>query len=133
MDLKIGNEDVLYPRWTTKFYLGGIAEHDRLNKAKKIHDDSAYESASWGLFQIMGFHWKSLKYKSVKEFVRLMAKNEREHLIAFGRFIKANKLVKHLRNREWSEFAKKYNGPGFKKHKYDERIERAYEKYKTQV
>ncbi|MFN0276478.1 MAG: N-acetylmuramidase domain-containing protein, partial [Chitinophagales bacterium] len=69
-----GNEDVLYPKWTKKFYKGGKAEYDRLNKAIGILNNSAgteaaYASASWGLFQIMGFHYKSLGYAEIVEFV----------------------------------------------------------------
>ncbi len=60
-----GNEDILYSSWTRDHYIGGEGEHLRLNKAKLIHEDAALESASWGLFQIMGFRWESLGYKSV--------------------------------------------------------------------
>lgn len=132
-DWKDGNEDILYSRWTSKHYEGGLAEHNRLAKAKKIHESAALESASWGLFQIMGFHYKSLGYKSPQQFVQKMEKNEREHLVAFARFIKFHKLDGYLKDHEWAQFARKYNGPGYKKNKYDEKLARAYEKYKDQV
>ena len=130
-DYRAGNESVLYPNWTREHYFGGAREHERLNQAKKIHENAALESASWGLFQIMGYHWKSLGYKSVKDFVRLMNKSEGEHLKAFGRFVVANKLTKYLKNKDWAGFAKRYNGPGYKKNKYDEKLARAYNKYKN--
>ncbi|WP_426770837.1 N-acetylmuramidase domain-containing protein, partial [Pseudomonas aeruginosa] len=50
-------------------YLGGQAEHERLDKAVKMDRDCALQSASWGLFQIMGFHWEALGYASVQAFV----------------------------------------------------------------
>ncbi len=125
-----GNENILYSKWTREHYFGGAREHDRLEKAKKIHENAALESASWGLFQIMGYHWETLGYKSVKEFVRLMNKSEGEHIKAFGRFILANNLAKYLKSRDWANFAKRYNGPGYKTNKYDEKLERAYNKYK---
>ncbi|MEM7007772.1 MAG: N-acetylmuramidase family protein [Thermodesulfobacteriota bacterium] len=125
-----GNEDVLYSSWTREHYIGGQSEHLRLDKAKKIHENAALESASWGLFQIMGFHWENLGYKSVKDFVRLMNKSEGEHLKAFGRFVVANNLTKYLKNKEWANFARRYNGPGYKTNKYDEKLARAYQKYK---
>lgn len=128
--LRQGNEDILYPSWTKEHYIGGLGEHTRLEKAKRIHEGSAIESASWGRFQIMGFHWKSLEYKSAKEFANLMYKNEGEHLKAFARFIKSNNLARYLKSRNWAEFARRYNGPGYKKNKYDEKLERAYERYK---
>ena len=46
-----GNEDVLYPKWTTRFYLGGLQEYDRLEKAKVIDESLALQSASWGCFK----------------------------------------------------------------------------------
>lgn len=132
-DVREGNKDILYSRWTSKHYEGGIAEHSRLSKAKEIHESAALESASWGLFQIMGFHYKSLGYNTVQKFVKKMEKNEREHLIAFARFIKFHKLDGYLKDHEWAQFARKYNGPGYKKNKYDEKLARAYGKYKDQV
>lgn len=128
--LKDGNENILYSRWTREHYFGGEREHERLNKAKKIHEKAALESASWGLFQIMGFHWDSLGYKSVKDFVKLMNKSEGEHLKAFGRFVLADNLTKYLKEKDWAGFARRYNGPGYKTNKYDEKLARAYNKYK---
>jgi hypothetical protein len=78
----------------------------------------------------MGYHWESLGYKSVNDFVRIMNKSEGEHIKAFGRFIVANNLSKYLKSRDWANFARRYNGPGYKKNKYDEKLERAYKKYK---
>lgn len=114
-----GNENILYSRWTREHYFGGEREHDRLDMAKKIHENAALESASWGLFQIMGYHWESLGYKS-----------EGEHIKAFGRFILAKNLTKYLKNKDWAGFARRYNGPGYKTNKYDEKLARAYNKYK---
>lgn len=128
-DFVEGNEDILYRKWSSKYYKGGIAEYERLDKAKIIDETSALESASWGLFQIMGFHYKSLGYKSVKSFVNKMGKNEREQLIAFASFVKFHKLDNYLRKHDWAQFARKYNGPGYKKNKYDTRLARAYSKY----
>lgn len=128
-EFREGNEDVLYSRWTSGHYIGGVAEHKRLAKAKKIHVAAALESASWGLFQIMGFHWKSLGYKSVQQFVQKMEKNEREHLVAFAKFIKFHKLDGYLKDHDWAQFARKYNGPGYKKNRYDEKLAKAYNNY----
>jgi len=130
-DYKTGNEDILYPKWTKKFYKGGAKEYERLNKAKKIHEAAALESASWGIFQIMGYHYKKVGYKTVKEYVKAMNKSERYHLMAFGKFIKSEGLVKYLKNKEWAKFAYRYNGAGYKKNKYDKKLAAAYKKYKS--
>ena len=77
----------------------------------------------------MGFHHSVLGYKSIGDFVKRMEKNEREHLLAFVRFIKTNGLDVHLRNRDWAKFARAYNGPGYRKNRYDEKLEKAYKRY----
>jgi len=129
VDFLQGNGDILYKKWTSRYYKGGLAEYERLDNAMIIDETSALESASWGLFQIMGFHYKSLGYKTVQSFVKKMEKNEREQLIAFASFVKFHKLDKYLRDHNWAQFARKYNGPGYKKNKYDSKLARAYSRY----
>ena len=133
-DFVKGNENVLYPKWTKKHYVGGKAEYDRLDKAIAISKskdvaEAAYASASYGLFQIMGFHYKSLGFDDIIAFVGTMKENEGEHLKVFAKFIKVNNLIKYLKNKQWADFALRYNGTGYKANKYDEKLAKAYEKY----
>jgi N-acetylmuramidase/Putative peptidoglycan binding domain len=127
-------QDILYETWTKKFYLGGEGEYNRLQKAINLNpsqefQDAANSSASWGAFQIMGFHAIPLGYNSIDDFVQKMYINEREHLIAFGRFLEVNHLIIHLQNKNWAEFALRYNGAGYQVNKYDEKLANAYAKY----
>jgi hypothetical protein len=124
-----GNEDILYPKWTKSHYLGGVKEYYRLEKAMKIDTTSALCSASWGMFQIMGFNYIACGFKTVQEFVEAMKKSEGEQLFIFSKFIKFNGLDKYLRDLDWAGFAKKYNGPGYRENKYDEKLKKAYKKY----
>lgn len=130
-----GNEDILYPKWTKEHYVGGGAEQGRLERACAIHRDAALESASWGLFQIMGYHWKSLGYESVDKFVELMKQHEREHLEAFCRFITHKKdrsgrsLADKLRDKDWTAFAFGYNGEGYRKNAYDDKLRDHYQRF----
>lgn len=124
---KAGNEDILSAK--PGGYLGGTREYGRLDRAKKINENAALESASWGMFQIMGFHWKNLGYPSVKQYVKLMQKNEGEHLKAFVKFVQTENLARFLKNKDWAGFARRYNGPAFKKNKYDEKLAAAYAKF----
>lgn len=131
VDFLNGNENILYKKWTTEFYKGGSGEYERLEKAKIINEEAALESASWGIFQIMGFHYKLLEYDSVYNFVNSCYESERNHLLDFGKFIKANGLVKFLKKTDWKNFAYRYNGPGYATNKYDIKLEKAYKKYCT--
>ena len=95
-----------------------------------IFRQAALSSASWGSFQIMGYHAESIGYRDVDEFVDRMYLHEREHLDAFGRFLKANGLISLLASRQWAAFAERYNGSGYKQNQYDTKLEKAYQKYK---
>ena len=111
-------------------YIGGTAEHQRLAMARLIDDIAALESASWGAFQIMGFHWQRLGYTSVQDFVTAMSDSESQQFDAFTRFIETDPaLHKALRARKWAEFAKLYNGPGYQRNLYDTKLQRAYERH----
>lgn len=128
------SKDVLYPKWTKVYYQGGVKEYDRLNEAIGLgtgskFKEAALSSASWGSFQIMGFHAKNLGYADVNDFVSKMEMNESEHLKAFGKFLEINGLLAYLRNKNWASFAKGYNGAGYKQNKYDEKLAKAYAKY----
>lgn len=124
-----GNEDILYPKWTKKFYKGGIKEYQRLEKAKLIDEDSALCSASWGLFQILGSNYKSCNCNSVKEFVTKMSMNEGEQLRLLISFLKNSGWDVYLRAHNWAEFAKHYNGPIYAANQYDVKLKAAYDKY----
>lgn len=127
------NQDILYFKWTKNYYLGGEAEYNRLNKAMQIHQEAALSSASWGCFQIMGFHARSLGYNSVKEFVDKMYISEREHLFALGKFLENHhaNLIQLLKDKNWDRFAYYYNGPSYAQNKYDEKLQKAYVKYSS--
>jgi hypothetical protein len=107
--------DILYPKWTQavkKFYLGGEKEYTRLDRAKAINEDAALCSASWGCFQIMGYHYKSLGYKTIQEFVEFIKIGEKEQLELFFKFITINNLFNYLKNKNWEKFTAGYNGSG---------------------
>ncbi len=128
------NSDVLYPKWTKTHYIGGPREYGRLEKAASLLPDpkvreAALASASWGSYQIMGFHFKKLGYASIQEFVDQMYLHERNQLEAFGRYISAFGCITHLRAKNWAKFANCYNGPLYAQNKYDIKLEAAYKKH----
>lgn len=47
-----------------------------------------------------------------------------------ARFIKKGGMLSALIAKNWSEFACKYNGPGYKQDKYDEKLLSAYNSFK---
>lgn len=111
-------------------YLGGSKEHNRLKTAKLIDKRSALESASWGAYQIMGYHWKALGFNSVDAFVAKMEASERDQLEIFVKFIQNDPvLLKAIRSDDWVSFAKRYNGSNYAKNNYDVKLKAAFDKY----
>lgn len=130
--------DIVGARWNKRHYIGGVAEHTRLERARAIHNDAALESASWGAFQVMGYHWKALGYESVDDFVRRMHQSEGEHLDAFVRYVIKFKCAEALRHdreltlKDFAAFARCYNGEGFAANHYHTKMLEAYNRFRAQ-
>jgi len=126
--LTVSNPALVNPR--PGGYAGGTAEHQRLANARLIDDIAALESASWGAFQIMGYHWQRLGYASVHAFVTAMNASESQQFEAFIRFIETDQaLHKALKAKKWATFAELYNGPDYKRNLYDIKLQRAFERH----
>ena len=111
-------------------YYGKAGEYSRFNLAFSIDKECAMKSASWGLFQIMGFNHVAAGYATVGEFVDAMKESEGKQLLAFANFIKAHKTMHlALQKQDWATFAKLYNGPAYKKNNYDSKLANAYARY----
>ena len=104
-------------------------QHNRLERASRLNRDVALESASWGIGQVMGYHWKALGYPSLQAFINAMYKDEASQLDAMCRYIKVNNLVNVLQNKDWKSFARGYNGAAYAKNSYDIKLANAYKKW----
>lgn len=98
----------------------------RLDAAKSINKNAAYEGTFWGMFQIGGFNWKRCGAESLNDFVEKMSRSERDQLDLFANFITNTGLVKHLKNKNWAAFARGYNGPSYARRNYHTRMASAY-------
>lgn len=121
-----GNEDVLYEVWDRTKYKGGAAEYTRLEKAMKINKLAALKSASYGMFQIMGFNHKACGFAEVSDFVTNMQESEANQLTAVIKLITANNWIKYLQLKAWSDFAFHYNGARYAENHYDTKLQTAY-------
>lgn len=112
---------------STGGYRGGAHENKRLDMATRLNREVGLESASYGRYQIMGFHWQRLGYSSVEDYVERMKDSEGEQLKAFVQFIKTDtRLHKALKEKDWTTFAEIYNGSGHKS--YDVKMQDAYDR-----
>ena len=116
-----------YPKWTKQFYSKtGAGEWHRLNAACALDRRAALQSASWGMFQIMGFNYALCGHTDVEAFVAQQKAGAAEQLECFVRFISRDIFLSALRERRWAAFARAYNGPGDKLNQYDTKLAAAY-------
>ena len=99
-----------YIKWGTHKYGTESMQHEKLAIASKYNRDTALESCSWGMGQVMGFHWKPLGYPSLQAFINDMYESEAKQIEAMIKFIKHNGLLEYLKKRDWVRFARGYNG-----------------------
>lgn len=122
--------DICYPVWGSKPYpKGQQAQWDRMERAAKINRDLALQSASWGMFQCMGYNFRATGCKTLQEFVNAMYSSEDKQLDLFVNYILNEHLDDELRNKDWKGFARQYNGKYYFKNSYDVKLKNAYLKY----
>lgn len=114
------------PKW------GGYSEDSwkKLLDACEKDPDAAFASASWGKFQVMGMHWKKLGYISSYAMAWTAAQSEGDHYEMLARYIEVFGLKDELRYLSTNPddcraFAKGYNGSGYERNKYHEKLARA--------
>jgi len=122
--LVFGNEDIIYKRPDYKYY--NRAQYPRLEKAKNIDEEAALKSASYGMFQVMGFNHELAGFDNVIELVDYLNESERNQLEAFMNFLKSTACYEDLKAKDWASFARHYNGAMYKKNQYDIKLEKAY-------
>lgn len=107
-------------------------QHARLQAACGFDRTAALESASWGIGQVMGYHWQDLKYTSLQDFINAMYRNEASQLDAAIRYIQTNNLIAALNRQDWKSFAYAYNGKNYADNQYDTKLAAAYKKFNVQ-
>ncbi len=103
--------------------------YNLLKRAMAIDPVAALMSCSWGLGQVMGKNWEDLDYSSVEDLVEEAKSGVAGQVRLMVRFIEKNGLVSALEARNWALFARRYNGPGYRKNRYDTKMAAAYRRY----
>lgn len=100
-----------------------------LEAAMKLDRAAAYQSCSWGMFQVMGKYYKTMcGFSSIDAFVAAMKSGEAAHLKAFVEYCKHKPGLKEaLADKDFEECAVLYNGEDHGG--YDKIISEAYKKY----
>ncbi len=97
-----------------------------LRRAEAIDRPAALASCSWGCGQVMGAHWRWLGYASIDALVADARSGADGQVRLMMRYIRKAGLVEKLQALDWAGFARAYNGPAYRKYKYDTKMRAAY-------
>lgn len=103
----------------------------RMYEAMRLDLEAAWSSASWGMFQVMGFNHSG--WETVSDFVNAMFVSEAMHLKSFLAFCSNAGLIEVLQRKDWAAFARAYNGDQYAANKYDQKLRNAYNEYSKPV
>lgn len=111
------------PTWNRSYYQGGLLEYNDIldiynwaslydHERRESYRKAALESASWGLFQIMGFNYKACGFENVDNLIIYLQQGETSQVEVILKWIKAVGLLDNLQRKDWVGFSRGYNGPG---------------------
>lgn len=109
---------------------------EKLLRACEFDPLAAFMSVSMGKFQVMGFHYALLGFKTPWDMMYSLVSDEKKHYELLVRYIKVNHLSKAfvaingIAN-NCRAFAAGYNGSGYVNFNYHVKIANAYTKYKN--
>lgn len=110
---------------------GGYSEDSwmKLGMACAKDPDAAFSACSWGKFQVLGAHWSKLGYDSPYALAHSCVEDEAAHYELLVRYVLKFDLVDAMRSlsgnpEDCRAFAKGYNGPGYRKYAYHEKLAR---------
>lgn len=101
---------------------------NRKSKDLKDRTELNAQSTSWGIAQIMGFHFALMGYPDALSMVldwNDKEKGEQRQVKSFLVFIEKymkGKLLHAIRGRDFQRIATYYNGKGYKANKYDSKL-----------
>ncbi|UUP19489.1 N-acetylmuramidase domain-containing protein [Nitratireductor thuwali] len=102
------------------------ARWDMLKRAARIDAQAAFESASYGVGQVMGAHWQRLGYASVADLVEEARRSALGQIELMVKYIVKFGLLDELQRKDFTAFARGYNGPQFARYGYHKKMAKAY-------
>lgn len=110
-----------------------IASREKLSLSRKIDENSALKSCSWGAFQIMGQFYSRL-YESPQDLEKAQDMCELQQIAYFKAYLLRERIpaLKALRKKNWEEFTFYYNGKDWERNNshYPVNMKKYYEEYK---
>jgi hypothetical protein len=124
------NPNVSYPSWDrTRYPRDQAGRWAQMAEAYALDREAALGSASYGLFQIMGFNHARCGFPTASAFVAAYCQSQVAQLQAFEAFIRNAGLLDELQRLDWEGFARGYNGSG-QVERYSRLMQDAYNRLK---
>lgn len=129
------NAGLAIPKWNRATqYKDQATSKGRLTllaRARAIDEECAIRSCSWGVGQTMGFLAEEQGFKSAKDmFAYMVSGGVPAQVDCMVREIRRKKLIDAMNRHRWADFARVYNGPGYKQNQYDTKMAAAYARWK---
>jgi N-acetylmuramidase len=122
--------NISYPSWDrTRYPRDQAGRWSQLAEAFALDPENAVASASYGLFQIMGFNHRLCGFDTAQAFVADYCQSQVRQLMAFEAYIRNTGLTDELQRLDWEGFARGYNGPG-QVERYGRLMREAYNRLK---
>lgn len=126
-------------KWSINKVENQKAEYIAFSEAFRLDKKHAMQSTSWGLGQIMGFHYSRLGYATVDDMVNDFKKGDYGQVMGIAKFIKTSPaLLNAIKSKNWHLVAVNYNGGGYKdlakrygREPYNISLEKAYKRYEN--
>jgi hypothetical protein len=107
----------------------GAHQYDRLGRAPAFDRPAALRSASWGIGQVMGNNAALVGFPDVEAMVLAMAASEDAQLGAMLAYCVSTGIDRAMQRKDWTTFARGYNGRGFAQNAYDTKLQEACDEY----
>jgi hypothetical protein len=120
-------QDTKHTVWQSNQVGDQTAEWIAFNDAFASDADAAMKSTSIGMMQVMGFHYAEVGFKTVGamwEYGKVSESNQVEIALKWIKTVPA--LYEALKAKDWAKVAYYYNGSGYAKFHYDDRLIAAY-------
>lgn len=92
---------------------------ETLTEAMRIDRRAALLCTSFGKYQILGSNYRACGFATVDDMAKA---SEQEQDVAFVRFAIRGGLVKHAARKQWDKVARIYNGKGYRRNRYAQKL-----------
>jgi len=109
----------------------GAHQYARLGQAYALAPDAAFQSASWGLGQVLGQNFKMVGFASAQDMVTAMCDSEDAQLASVVAFVQSRNIATALQNQDWAGYARVYNGANYAENQYDTKLATSFAIYQN--